>query len=260
MRELSVTLRVEYLKIRRSKVFNITILIFVIIPMMTGLLMFISQNPEIAAKLGIIGTKAKLFDENDWSGYFSLICQSMASLGFIGFGFVTTWVFGREYIDRTMKDLLALPVSRSSIVSAKFIISFFWCILLSFVIYFVGIAFGYLIHIPGWKEGMLSQFSTTFWGVALLTFLLNPILAFLACFSRGIIAPIGFMIVALIMANFLGVLGLGPYFPWAVPGLFAVADDTAGMKLLPVSYVILGLTFVGGWWATMRWWYRADHH
>ena len=36
--------------------------------------------------------------------------------------------------------------------------------------------------------------------------------------------------------------------------------DPAGMKLLPASYIILGLTFVVGWWATLQWWRRADHH
>jgi ABC-type transport system involved in multi-copper enzyme maturation permease subunit len=40
----------------------------------------------------------------------------------IGFAFVTSWVFGREYSDRTVKDLLALPAPRSSIVLSKFIV------------------------------------------------------------------------------------------------------------------------------------------
>ena len=48
----------ESLKIRRSKIFLITILVFLFMPMMMGLLMFVSKNPEISSKLGMIGTKA----------------------------------------------------------------------------------------------------------------------------------------------------------------------------------------------------------
>jgi ABC-2 type transport system permease protein len=260
MKNLNSALYAEYLKIRKSTVLFITLIFFTIIPLMIGLMMFVSKNPDIASKLGIVGTKAKLFSENDWQGYFGLLCQSMASVGLIGFGFVTSWVFGREHTDRTMKDLLALPVPRSSIVLAKFISSFVWCILLALVVYSVGILIGQTMDLPAWSTKLYIHFSKSFLGAALLTLLLCSPVAFLAGYSRGIMAPLGFVIITLILANFIGVIGLGPYFPWAIPGLFSVDTHADGMRLLPVSYIIVTLTFLIGYWATNRWWRKADHH
>ena len=260
MKNLIIVFGVEFMKIRKSKILLVTIMIFTFIPLMMGLMLFISRNPEIAEKLGIIGTKAKMFGENDWSGYFSLLNQSMASIGLIGFGFVTSWVFGREHIDRTMKDILALPIPRSSIVLAKIIISFIWSILLAAILYMVGISLGIAMRLPGLSGETFSHFSSNFFITALLTLLLSSPISWLAGYSRGIIAPLGFVIFAMIMAQFAGLIGMGPYFPWSVPGLYSVDKDLPGFQLHLSSYLILLLTFVLGYMATIRWWNHADHH
>jgi ABC-2 type transport system permease protein len=41
-------------------------------------------------------------------------------IGLMGFGILSSWVFGREYQDQTFKDLLSLPISRTSLVCSKF--------------------------------------------------------------------------------------------------------------------------------------------
>jgi ABC-type transport system involved in multi-copper enzyme maturation permease subunit len=260
MKNTSEALYIEFLKIRKSKILLVTVLIFTFIPLMMGLMLFVSRNPEVAGKLGMIGTKAKMFGENDWPGYYSLLNQMMASVGLIGFGFVTSWVFGREHIDRTIKDLLALPVKRSSIVFAKFIIAFLWCMLLAMILYVISMLFGFIMHLPGWSAVSFVNFSLCFLITSLLTLLLCSPVSFLAGYSLGIIAPLGFVILTMIMAQFTGLIGLGPYFPWAIPGLFSVANDARGLQLHTASYVILILTFVTGYWATVRWWQSADHH
>jgi ABC-2 type transport system permease protein len=260
MNNITAAFCVEFIKTRKSKILLTTILIFTIIPLMMGLIIFVARNPEIAGKLGMIGMKAKMFGENDWPGYFAILNQTMGSVGLIGFGFVTSWVFGREHIDRTMKDILALPVRRSSIVFAKIIIVFIWCILLALVLYSVGIISGLIMHLPGWTADNFWHFSNRFFMTSLLTLLLCSPVSYLAGYSRGIIAPLGFVILTMIMAQFIGLIGLGPYFPWAIPGLFSVAKDTQGMQLHITSYVILALTFATGYWATLHWWLHADHH
>ena len=51
----------------------------------------------------------------------------------------------------------------------------------------------------------------------------------------------------MIMANFSGLVGFGPYFPWSIPGLFGVSSVSGGGDhLLPVSYFILFLTSLSG--------------
>jgi ABC-2 type transport system permease protein len=259
MHKLLSALRVEYLKTRKSKIVMITIIFFAFIPMMMALMMFIAGNPEIASKLGLIGTKSRLLGTNDWIGYMALLSQSLAAVGLIGSGFVTSWVFGREHLDRTLKDLLALPVNRSYIVLAKYIIIFQWCMLLFLILYVVGATLGFFMNIPGWSASLFLNFTRGFILTALLTLLLTSPVAWLAGYSRGIIAPLGFVILTMILAQFVGLIGLGPYFPWAIPGLYSVANNAPGFQLHPASYILLTLTFLIGYWGTLRWWQHADH-
>ncbi len=259
MRNLAAALTVELIKTRKSKILPATLLVFTFIPLMMGLMMFVARNPEIAAKLGMIGTKAKLFGENDWTGYFSLLSQMIASIGLIGSGFVAAWVFSREHSDRTLKDILALPVPRSSIALAKLVVVMGWFLLLALILYGVGIALGLLMHLPGWSKPLFLQFTWRYLATSLLTLLLSSPVAFLSGYSRGIVAPLGFVILTMIAAQFAGLIGLGPYFPWAIPGLFSVAVNEPGFQVQVASYIILVLTFVLGWWANLRWWNHADH-
>jgi ABC-2 type transport system permease protein len=260
MKDIKATLITERIKLRRSRIFMITIIIFIIIPLMMGLMMFVAKNPEMSAKLGMVGTKATLFGRNDWSGFLGLLIQSIATIGYIGFGFVTSWIFGREFSDRTLKDILALPVSRSSIVISKFIIIFFWCALLTLILYSVGLFIGMIIDISGWSTQVFSQFTEKFFITSFLTFLLCTPVAFFASYGKGIIAPLGFLILTLVMAQFIGLVGLGPYFPWAIPGVYTAPAGTEGMQLVMSSYIILICTCVCGFFGTISWWRYADHH
>lgn len=260
MKEIRATFIAECIKLRRSRIFSITIIVFIIVPLMVGLMMFVAKNPDTAAKLGMVGTKATLFGRNDWSGFLELLLQSIATIGYIGFGFVTSWVFGREFSDRTLKDILALPVSRLSIVVSKFSVIFLWCTLLALILYSTGLFIGGALDIPGRSAQLISGFTGKFFMTSFLTFLLCTPVAFLASYGRGIIAPIGFLILTLILAQFIGLVGFGPYFPWAIPGIFTVPAGTEGMELVLSSFVILSLTSIIGFFATVGWWRYADHH
>ncbi|HEX2921861.1 MAG TPA: ABC transporter permease [Bacteroidales bacterium] len=260
MKNISIALWAEYMKFRKSKVFVTTLIVFTLIPLMIGLMMFVSRNPDIASKLGLIGTKAKMFGENDWKGYLDLMTQVIASIGLLGFGFVTAWVFGCEHNDRTMKDILALPVGRISIVIAKFIITFTWCLILAVIAFSVGIGIGLIIDMPGWSPAMFYDFSRSFFITSFFTLFLCSPVAYITGYTRGIIAPLGFVLLTMIFAQFISLVGLGPYFPWAIPGLYSVAKDEPGFQLHLASYFILALTFLLGYWGTIHWWQHADHN
>jgi len=258
MKNLSAAFITECMKLRRSKIFWITIVFFIFVPLMMGLLMLVAQNPEIGEKLGIVGTKAKLFGENNCEGYLLMLNQIVASVGLIGFGFVTSWVFGREYIDRTITNIMALPVSRSAIVTAKFGIVALWCLLLVLIIFIAGISIGHLIGIPNWSDQVFNQFFNKFILISGLTILLSSPVGFIASYGKGIIAPIAFVIVMLIMSQFGALVGLGPYFPWAIPGVISVPDGTEGMEIVFGSYIIVLITSLVGFFGTIAWWKYAD--
>ena len=91
-----------------------------------------------------------------------------------------------------------------------------------------------------------------------LTILLCPPVAFFACYGRGYLLPMSFIIITLLIANFTGLLGWGPYFPWAIPSLLAVPAGTEGMHLFSASYIILSVTSLAGFLGTWAWWRCAD--
>lgn len=260
MKSIFATLWVEFLKIRKSKIFLATILFFILVSAMMGLVMFVQKNPEIAAKLGMIGTKASLFrfGEPNWQNYFTLLIMGIAAIGLVGTGFVASWVFGREFSDHTVKDILALPVSRTSIVLSKFIVVVIWSVILTFIYFAFGLIAGLMIDLPGWSGEIFSQYASNYSATSILVILLCTPVAFLASYSRGYILPLGFVILSLILANFTGLVGLGPYFPWAIPGLYGAPNGTENMQLNIASYIILISTSLTGLFGTIALWRFAD--
>lgn len=260
MKSFGVSFLVEVMKTWKSKVFWASFLFFVVVSSMMGLIMFVQVYPEISEKLGMIGTKASLFrfGEPNWQNYFALLIQGFAGVGMVGIGFVSSWVFGREFSDKTVKDILALPVSRNAIVLSKFVVIIVWSILLTVVFYISGILIGWIIGLPGWMGTVILQSSENYFGTAALTVFLCTPVAFFASYSRGYIVPIAFVILTLILANFTGLVGLGPYFPWSIPGLYGIASADESMQLTQASYFILVTTSLLGLAGTLFWWRFAD--
>ncbi|WP_282020195.1 ABC transporter permease [Planomicrobium okeanokoites] len=257
MGHFTAALQAEGSKIRKSKMIWVTLAIFTVAPLMGGFFMFVLKDPELARTTGLLGDKAQILGEATWPAYFSLLAQIIAVGGLIVFGFVTSWVFGREYADRTIKDLLALPVRRSIIVLAKFIAIFITCLLLSLYVIVVGILIGMGVGLPEWSAATASEGIYLLAVTTLLTVALSPPVAFFACYGKGFLAPIGFVIFMVVCAQIIAAIGYGAYFPWAVPALYSGMAGTAG-GLTAISFVIVVLIAMAGFAATVAWWLAAD--
>lgn len=95
---------------------------------------------------------------------------------------------------------------------------------------------------------------------SLLTILLCTRIAFFASYGRGYLPPIGFALLTLIIAQFTGLVGLGPYFPWRIPILYATSIGGESAQLGLISYTILFLTSILGLIGTLVWWRFADQY
>src|SRR5690625_1021516 len=184
-------LQIEMLKIRKSKVIWITAAAFSIAPLMAGFFMFVLKDPELAKSSGLLGAKAQIAGEANWPSYLNLHAQMIAVGGILVFGFVTSWIFGREYTDKTAKDLIALPYSRSVLVLAKFIASFITSIMLSAYVVTLGFLFGWIIGLPEWSPTVVTHGLSILLVVTILTMVLSTPVAFFACYGRGYLAPLG---------------------------------------------------------------------
>ena len=249
----------EILKTRHTKITWITFLAFTIGPIMGGLFMFIAQHPEAVKESSLIKNKAALLAFTaDWNSYLGLLDQVVGMGGVILFGFVASWIFGREYSDGTAKDLLALPLPRIQIIHAKFFTYLFWCLALAIFNFTVGVLIGILLNLPGYSGEILSEHLKIYLITTLLTIALGPPVAFIALVGRGYLAPLGFVIFTMIFAQIIAAIGLGTYFPWSIPALFSGAAGEYKEALNLVSYGILIFTSVGGYLISILWWKHAD--
>jgi ABC-2 type transport system permease protein len=259
MKSIGVALWCEFLKTIRSKILWISMIVFAIIPIIGGFFMIILKDPEFVHQSGMLGSKAQLAGIADWPSYFQFLAQAVSVGGLLLFGFITSWAFGREYSNRTLKDLLALPISRLHIVWAKFFLVFLWCIMLSLLVLGLGFAVGEIITLPGWSFNTISQGINMFLICAVLTMLLNTPVALLAGIGRGYLSPLGFVVLALVFAQIIGVAGYGQYFPWAIPAVYSRITGSLNAPLKTISYILVILTSALGITGTLLWWRYADH-
>jgi ABC-type transport system involved in multi-copper enzyme maturation permease subunit len=135
--------KAELIKLRQAPIVWITFMTFALAPVMGGVLMGMMQNPDPLAKTGGLSAKARAMNlAADWASFLEVLTQAVGVGGVLVFGFVASWIFGREYAEGTAKDLLALPTSRATILNAKFGLYFLWCLLLSLNNLFVALLIG----------------------------------------------------------------------------------------------------------------------
>jgi ABC-2 type transport system permease protein len=256
MTDLSNILWIEFRKAFRSRMPLWTALGSLFLPLGIAFLIFVSKNPDISRKLGLISAKADLlaYSAIDWPAYLELYGQLIAMGGFILFVLITSWIFGREFSDGTLKDMLAVPVRRSTIVLAKFVVLAAWSAAMALVIFIAGLLTGALIGIPGCSGLVLARGGTVVLVAAGMAILVTLPFALLASIGRGYLLPMGAAVLMMMMTNLAAILGWGEYFPWVVPGLYAQGTGT----LVPASYWIVVLTGLAGMAATYLWWNHAD--
>ncbi len=254
MRNLAQALYVELLKARRSSVTLFTALGAALLPLVGGFFMIVLKDPELAQRGGLISTKARILaGAADWPTYLELLAQALAVGGLILFGFIGSWVFGREYADRTATDLLALPTPRATIVAAKFVVIALWSAVLVLLVLILGFGIGALIGLAQASPPLLLQGAVSIVVAAILTIALVTPVAFFAGAGHGYLAPLGFAFLTLLLAQVVAVAGWGEYFPWSIPALLA-----QGEPLGAISYVIVAVTCAVGIAATIAWWELAD--
>ncbi len=256
MSNLSNMVFIEWRKAIRSRIPYWTSVFAAFLPMAIALMVLISRNPEISRKLGILSAKADLiaFSATNWPAYMALTAEIIATAGFFMFIVILSWIFGREFADGTLKDLLAVPVSRTTILLAKIIVFAGWSAAMAVVTLTVSLVLGALIQLPDGSAAVIYQGIPGVLVTALLTMLVVIPFALLASAGRGYLLPMSMAVLTLILANVAAALGRGDLFPWSIPGLFSQGKDMVG----PAGFWIVTVTGLLGWYFTDMWWKKAD--
>ena len=258
MASLADMIWVEGRKAVRSKMPLWTALGSLFVPLGITFLIYISKNPDISDKLGLIAAKANLaaYYATDWPAYMTVYGGVISAAGLFLFILVITWIFGREFSDATVKDLLAVPVPRASILLAKFIVAAIWAEGLTVVLLIAGLLAGALLRLPGGSLAVVLTGTALVLKTSALVLAVAFPLALFASLGRGYLLPIGVAVLLVMLINMSLIVGWGAYWPWAVPILYAQGQP----PLAPVSYAIVWLTGLAGMLATYAWWQLADQN
>jgi len=249
----------ELIKIKHAKILWATFIAFGLAPIMGAVFILIVQDSEALAKAGGLAAKAKAMNfEASWKSYFGILTQAVGVGGVLVFGFVSSWIFGREYSDGTAKDLLSLPTSRTKIVNAKFILYVLWCLLLVLSNLLVFFLLGIILQLPAINTAIVPPLLADYFITTILTILIGVPIAFFALWGKGYLAPLGFVALTLVFAQVIAATGYGSYFPWSVPGLYSGLGGEYKMLLDNFSYGILIMTSIVGYLATIMYWNTAD--
>ncbi len=259
MTGLRAAVATEFLKSRRSRVPWGVAGGFSFAPLIIGLFMVILKDPDRARALGLLGAKAQLTAGTaDWPTFWSLLGQAVTVGGAILFAFLSAWIFGREFVDRTVRGLLAAATPRRTIVIAKALVIVVWGVGISAWVLLLGLSTGWLIGLPDWSGPAAIEALSTIALASLMTIALQGMTAFFAGVGRGYIAPLGWAVATVAASQVLAVLGWGALFPWAVPAILAGAGGAQVEPVGPAGVALVGLAAVVGIIATVTWWEHAD--
>ena len=139
----------EFSKIRRSKVPWGTLGGLSMAPLGLALFMWIVREPGRAAELGLLGAKANLSGlEATGPAYLATLAIVFGVGGMLLLPFIVAFLFGREYVELTAKNMLALPVARHLFVLAKLAVAAVWWFALVVIVLAEGLVIGLLLGLP----------------------------------------------------------------------------------------------------------------
>lgn len=247
---------VEWLKLRRSRVPRVSAAALLVLPAVIAALFLAMADRDRGDAMSL---KAQVLAPRDgWAGYLDALTQIYASAGLLGMGVVVAWCFGREYADRTVASLFGSATPRESVATAKLAVLAVWCTGVSLALFpaalLVGLGAG--LGLPG-ADALAGL--TRLAVLSLLTGLSALTIALFASVGRGYLPAFGGLVGLVAAAQIAVVAGAGGWFPYAVPGLWAVASTTPTLGTVPVWHLLLvpcSAAVVGA--LTVTWWRRAE--
>jgi bacitracin transport system permease protein len=223
----------EFLKLKRSKICIIALVGTLGTPLLTILHGIQNHLAHPENDISLFG----LYD--------NAIMFLMLIFGLLVFSIIAAYLFSREYTEKTLKTLFVVPISKKRFLAGKFI-ALYLCILFLMILSWAEILFLVVICNIAIEIAEINFLTAlyflikTIYGSILLYAAITPF-AFLAIYSKGLIAPV---IAASIIALGNVILTGSPiagYFPWTAAylmlnGRIQSVGSTPGIVL-----TILGL-------------------
>ncbi|WCN36388.1 ABC transporter permease [Aneurinibacillus uraniidurans] len=236
----------ELLKLKRSRMFLLSIMGAAVAPFMVVISTYIHSKTKEP-------TKVVLFEEL----FFDTHLYTVLLIGVPLYGVVTAYLFSREYTEDTLKNLLTIPVSRTSIILSKMLLLFLWIMLLTLLAWGLTLLLGMIGQFDGVSTTLIVNTLRTFIVAGVFLFLLSTPIILTTIVLKNYVPTI----VLTIVITLINVMGSQSEYKGLVP--WTAAFDIANGTLLPTyppvySYVVILATSIIGFIATLVYFRRAD--
>lgn len=236
-------LELEFLKLKRSKIFLLT-LVGAAFP---SFLIFLST---------VFGEFDEMVSFETFMGnvnmYMSLIFVILL------FTIIISYLFGREYNEHTLKTVLTAPTSRASFILSKYLMFLVWVVLVTVVTGVSAVVFGYLagatgltvnVFVTGFGEMLFSNF-LLFLTFAPLVFVCLIVTNMVPAMIGGAVLTFTNMLVASSKYSV--------YFPWSCPYMIASGEIAQYTSNYILSYGIILFMFIIGLFLSYLYFTRKD--
>ena len=222
-------IKMEFLKLKRSKIFLLSILMAAL----PSILMFIATFA---------------FDETQsFDALFSTVNMYMSALfAILLFSIIISYLFGREYNEHTLKTMLTVPISRGKFLISKYVMFLIWILILTVVTSISTLAFGFVAGLSGFTlQLFINSFAELLFANVLLFLTFSPFV-FISLFITNMVpAMVGGASLTLVSLLVNG-QSWAPYVPWACPYLISSGEIADYGVSLMIPYGVILVTFIIG--------------
>jgi ABC-type transport system involved in multi-copper enzyme maturation permease subunit len=181
-----------------------------------------------------------------------LLGQILTVVMVLATGFVAAWLFGREWADKTIGSLFALPISRTSIAWAKVAVAAGW--VLACVTFAVGVAtIAIAVATDGGIDASVWRALGLDWVAGTIMGLLGIPFGWVAVVTRGYLGALGGIIGVTAVSQILAGIGVGRWVPYVAPAVWAGAGGDEASAGVGAVHLAWALAFAAvGVWAAVR--------
>lgn len=240
----------EIMKLKRSKI----VLFSILGVLATPFLMLVESLQTHFQHPNQLFTLADIYD--------SSLLYVMLLMNMMVYVAIAAYLFSREYAEKTLKTILAIPVLRSNFITGKFLILFIWTTLLTVLTWsaITTLMFGYHIvfELDGFTFQVVGEWLVKFLvGSSLMYLMISPF-AYIAEKTKGFVVPV--IVSAAVVMGSVAVSNqdFGVLYPWT--SILFIVNGSVADKGFPITLVmgIIALVSLTGFFATYRYFCRED--
>jgi len=221
----------ELIKMKRSKMFLISLLGALVSPVLTFFMLigYNNQNPDTILSFKSFFSQTHLF--------------IVFIIGNMLFALITTYIFNREFEEDTLKNLLTIPVGRIKLIISKLVVLFGWIQIILIFAFISVFILGSIAGFEGINMSMIVNYIQKYIFTGLLLYLLIPSIILITILFKNYVPPLAFSIFVTMGVVIFGQSKYLAFYPWGIPVLMTVDGQSIVYPII-YSWLIIGGLFV----------------